>query len=404
MRVNESAAPHPHSAVRIATRRSQTRNLRVLLELGSCDMRIGAVNDALDLARLGTPLGTHFTFCGVLDDALREAVRPLGVRCIRGRSRMLSKFSLPLYVLSVVAWMCRLAWQRPDVVHLNYVSYAPSLACAAWLCGIPVVARAGHHCLDPDRGANWIAAYLANCRAQADALLRSPVRDAVEIVGDLFRPERLDQPPVRDLPACRPDTVRLLFLGQLVPRKGLAVLVEALSRVSAPADLMLVGGNWNDAGHAQDIRALVAHYGLQDRVHLENHREDAGALLRHADVFVLPSFEEARPRSIIEATRLGVPVIASATGGIPSLIEDGVNGVLVPPGDVEALAGAIEALAADSALRRRLAENARVRAERECRPEDTAKRYVAVYARLAARALPAAAEWRTDAGQDASSV
>ena len=167
---------------------------------------------------------------------------------------------------------------------------------------------------------------------------------------------------------------------------------------------MLVGGNWDDPGHALDVRASIARLGLQDRVHLENHREDAGALLRHADVFVLPSFEEARPRSIIEATRLGVPVIASDTGGIPSLIEHGVNGLLVPPGAVGALAAAIDTLAADSGLRRRLAEDARLRAERECRPEDTAKRYLAVYARLAERAVPAAGVWRAAPGRDASSV
>lgn len=378
--------------------------IRVLLELGSADLRIGAVNDALDLARLGTPLGARFTFCGVLSDDLKTAARPFGVRFINGASRRISKYSLPLYILNVAAWMLRFLWLRPHVVHLNYVGYAPSLACAAWLCGIPVVARAGHHCLERNRGASWIAAYLANCRAQADALLRSPAADRVEIVGDLFRPERLACPAVRELPACRPGAMRLLFLGQLVPRKGLAVLVEALSRVTAYVDVMLVGGNWDEPGHAQDVRASIARLELQDRVHLENHREDAGALLRHADVFVLPSFEEARPRSIIEATRLGVPVIASDTGGIPSLIEHGVNGLLVPPGDVGALAAAIDTLAGDSGLRHRLAEDARLRAERECRPEDTARRYLAVYARLAERAVPAAGDWRAAPGRDASSI
>jgi glycosyltransferase involved in cell wall biosynthesis len=392
MRVSESVTCAPQSAI------------RVWMELGSGDLRIGAVNDALDLARLGAPLGAHFTFCGVLNDALKNAARPFGVRFIDARSRTLSKYSLPLYALSVAAWMLRLLWKRPHVVHLNYVGYAPSLACAAWLCGIPVVARAGHHYVERNRGAGWTAAYLANCRAQAEPLLRSSLADRVEIVGDLFRPERLEHPAARDLPACRPGAVRLLFLGQLVPRKGLAVLVEALSRVQAHADLMLVGGNWNDPGHAQDIRALITRLGVQDRVHLENHREDAGALLRHADVFVLPSFEEARPRSIIEATRLGVPVIASATGGIPSLIEDGVNGLLVPPGDAEALAGAIEALAGNPGLRRRLAEHARVRAERECRPEETAARYLAVYARVTERTVPASRGWRSAAGRDASSL
>ncbi len=357
--------------------------LRVLVELGSADLRMGAVNDALDLARLATPLGARFTFCGALGEELMERARPAGVRFIHRRSRTLSKYSFPLYAWSVIAWIVRLVWERPHVVHLNYVGYAPSLACAAWLCGIPVVARAGSHYLAPNRGANWVAAYLANCRAQAADLLRSPLASRVRVVGDLFRPERLDLPATRDLPSCRPGAVRILFLGQLVPRKGLAVLVAAFARVRPRADLLLVGGNWDDEGYPREIRALVDRLGLQDRVHFENHREDAGALLRQADVFVLPSFEEARPRSIIEATLLGVPVVASETGGIPSLIDDGVTGMLVPPGDVDALADAIEMLVEDAALRRRLAFQARARAARECRPEETARRYLAAYAELA---------------------
>ena len=359
-------------------------DIRVLLELGSADLRIGAVNDALDLARLARPLGARFTFCGALSEDLAAAAREVGVRLIRGRSRPISKYSLPLYVLSVIGWMLRLAWLRPHVVHLNYVGYAPSLACAAWLSGIPVVSRAGQHHLAPNRGANWIDTYVANCQAQAERLLRSPVADRVVVVGDLFRPERLNGAAVAPLPISRPGAVRVLFLGQLVPRKGLTVLVDAFARVRAHADLLLVGGNWSEEDYPREVRALVSSLGLEDRVHFENHRSDAGALLQSADVFVLPSFEEARPRSIIEAASLGVPVVASATGGIPSLIDDGVNGLLVPPGDAERLAMAIDRLASNPGLRRRLGEQARTRVERECRPEETARRYVAVYARLMA--------------------
>jgi glycosyltransferase involved in cell wall biosynthesis len=357
-------------------------DLRVLLELGSADLRIGAVNDALDLARLATPLGARFTFCGVLSDELVSAAGEAGVRFIHRRSRSISRYSLPLYAWSVLGWLLRLAWEQPHVVHLNYVGYAPSLACAAWLCGIPVVARAGHHHLARNRGTNWIAAYLANCEAQAETLLRSAVADRVVIVGDLFRPERLCGSAVRPLPASRPGALRVLFLGQLVPRKGLTVLVEAFARVRAHADLLLVGGNWSDAGYPRQVRELVSSLGMDERVRFENHRGDAGALLKSADLFVLPSFEEARPRSIIEAAWLGVPVVASATGGIPSLIDDGVNGALVPPGDVDGLATAIDRLAASPALRRSLGEQARARVDRECRPGETARRYLALYARL----------------------
>jgi glycosyltransferase involved in cell wall biosynthesis len=297
----------------------------------------------------------------------------------------------------------RLLWMRPHVVHLNYVGYGPSLACAAWLCGIPVVARAGRYYVARSRGSAWIAAYLANCDAQAADLLRSPLADRVVVVGDLLRPERLDIPAIRDIPPCRPGALRILFLGQLVQRKGIAVLVEAFARVRAHADLLLVGGDWNQPGYPQQIGDLIHRLALGDRVRLENHREDAGALLLSSDIFVLPSYEEARPRTIIEASLLGVPVIASATGGIPSMVEDGVTGLLVPPGDVDALAKAIESLAANENLRRQFAENARARAERDCRPEETARRYLAVYRHLARRPHPQPGELQLVFGRDGHS-
>ena len=87
------------------------------------------------------------------------------------------------------------------------------------------------------------------------------------------------------------------------------------------------------------------------------------AALAHADLLVLPSVYEELGTVLLEAMQAGLPVVASRTGGIPDVIEDGANGMLVPSGDPEALARAIDRLLADRDLARRLSEEAQERAK-----------------------------------------
>ncbi|HKB12335.1 MAG TPA: glycosyltransferase family 4 protein, partial [Vicinamibacterales bacterium] len=226
-------------------------------------------------------------------------------------------------------------------------------------------------------------AYAANCRAHADALLDSPLADRVTVTGDLFRADRLrsTRQPVRPLPPKRDGIVRLLFLGQLVERKGLHVLIAAFAKACAGAELLLVGGDWKASGYPQGLQAMARDADLDAHIHFENHRNDIGALLETADIFVLPSLSEARPRSVIEAMSAGVPVIASATGGLPSLVTHERTGLLVPPGEVDHLASALNRLIQSAAVRKRLGDAGRESVEQQCRPERTAREYVALYRR-----------------------
>jgi hypothetical protein len=363
---------------------SATRPLRVAVELNNVDLRIGAVNDALDLAELASPAGVEFLLCGPLNGAFQAEAARRGIATHHAVSRTFSRRELPLYALDVCRWIARLKAWRTDVVHLNYPGYGPSLACAAWMSGVPVVSRVGPFI--PDNLANrWVKAHVANCDAHAASLLDSALRDRVVVTGDLFRADRVRQTmkPERALPARRDGLARIVFLGQLVERKGLDVLIEAFARLQAPAELLLAGGDWSASGYPEQLRTLAHTRGVADRIHFENHRQDVGAVLSTADIFVLPSRSDARPRSIIEAMSLGKPVVASEVGGIPSLVLHERTGLLVPAEDAGALAAALRRLVESPDLRARLGAGGGQHAQQACRPDLTALEYVRLYRRLA---------------------
>ena len=246
------------------------------------------------------------------------------------------------------------------------------------------MARAGGPVIPDNLSNRWVAAYAANCRAHAADLLDSPFAPRVVITGDLFRPDRVRSTivPERALPPRRTGVARLVFLGQLVERKGLHVLVEAFARLQGAAELLIVGGDWGAPGYPQRLKAMARDAGVASSIHFENHRQDVGAVLSTADVFVLPSFSEARPRSIIEAMSLGVPVVASDVGGIPSLVAHEETGLLVPAGNPDALAAALDRLIQSPDLCHRLGVTGRQRVEEDCHPDRTACEYVRLYRRL----------------------
>jgi glycosyltransferase involved in cell wall biosynthesis len=353
-----------------------SNELHVLMELWSSDLRIGAVNDAIDLAALARPLGVRFTFAGPLDEQFAAAAAKHGAVVLRASSRMFSRRGFPLYVLDVARWLERLARYRPDVVHLNYSGYGPSLACAARMCGIPIAGRASGAFIESNPSNRWVDTLLANCAPQAGELLASPLAPRVVVTGDLFRPARISGIDRRPIGRRAP---RILFLGQLVERKGLHVLVEAFVRMVVDAELWIVGGDWNVGEYPARIRRAIDSLGIATRVTLLNHRDNVAELLQQADIFVLPSLSEARPRSILEAMLAELPVVASDVGGIPTVVDHETTGLLVPPAEAAALADALDRLAASEATRIQLGKAGRHYVEQECRLERTARKYVDIY-------------------------
>jgi glycosyltransferase involved in cell wall biosynthesis len=141
--------------------------------------------------------------------------------------------------------------------------------------------------------------------------------------------------------------------------KGHCDLIDAFRRIAATfpqAHLVLVGEGQPMAGQLQ---AQVEALGLAHRVHFTGRRDDIGNVLTAFDVFALPTLREALGTVFIEAAAMGVPVIGTDVGGVPETMQAGVTGLLVPPGDPAALAGALESLLADPALRRRMGDAGR---------------------------------------------
>ncbi len=172
--------------------------------------------------------------------------------------------------------------------------------------------------------------------------------------------------------------------SRLLYDKGVAEFVEAARAVRAHRpDAVFVLAGERDAGNRESVveRDLAAWRESGDAV-LPGHVGDVPHLLAVSDVVALPSYHEGVPRALIEAAAMGRAVVATDIPGSAAVVDDGVNGTLVPPRNAGALAAAIDALLDDAELRERYGDAGRRKAEREFDERVVAARYVAEYARL----------------------
>lgn len=168
------------------------------------------------------------------------------------------------------------------------------------------------------------------------------------------------------------DDVVAVIVARITSVKGHDLLLRALARLAPqhPRLKVLVVGE----GPLREERAALAEeLGVTDRVVFAGLRRDVPHLLAGADLGVLPSKHEGVPMSVIEQMAAGLPVVASAVGGLPDIVGDGEEGFLVPPGDLDALTRRLGDLVADADKRRSFGTLARQRAERDYSIETTAR-------------------------------
>jgi len=247
-------------------------------------------------------------------------------------------------------------WCREHAIAVVHTTHLPSNIFglpAAAMARVP--ARIGNRReITPDKSATELtlqrAAYtcahriVANCQAAADRLTRVEHVPAAKVSvipnGIAIEADTIEQ---------RPNSPRrVVVVANLRPEKGHDVLLQAAATVIRrfpDATFDLVGGGPERA----HLEALAGRLGLQHAVRFAGHCEDVAARLASADICVHPSRSEAFPNAVLEAMAAGLPVIASGVGGVLELIRDGDTGLIVPPGDSDALSRSIVGLMSDSA-------------------------------------------------------
>ncbi|MCL6640199.1 MAG: glycosyltransferase family 4 protein [Candidatus Rokubacteria bacterium] len=204
--------------------------------------------------------------------------------------------------------------------------------------------------------------HLARGIGRREQFVAVPSGVPIEVLAALA-PGRAAARAALALPA---DAFVVTGVGRLVRVKGFDVLLASLPRLVAAVPQALVV-LVSDGPERRALAEQAAALGVADRVRFAGPVGEPGRLAGHlaaADVCVAPSRNEGMGRALVEAMALGVPVVASAVGGIPAVVGDDEVGRLVPPDDAPALAAALVALAEDPARRAKLGEAARVRARR----------------------------------------
>jgi glycosyltransferase involved in cell wall biosynthesis len=223
-------------------------------------------------------------------------------------------------------------------------------------------------------------------------IVPSSKTDVLEIgsnMGSLLR--LVPNTTLRDRLGLSADHLVFGYVGRLVPIKDLPTLVAAFAHVSAAvpeARLVLVG----DGEMRSAIERLVADRGLSDRVHFTGWIRDVASVYGAVDVAVLASINEGTPLVLLEAMAAGRPVIATSVGGVEDIVESGRTGVLVPSGDVQALAKAMIGLARAPERRSQMGERARTAMSERFGRDRLVDEMVELYERaLTTRRVPAGA-------------
>lgn len=299
---------------------------------------------------------------------------------------------------------------RPDIVHTRNLPVV-DLGLIARLALVPRLIHSEHGLdvieLSGTRRYVWlrrllrpiVSRYIALGRDLKDWLVREAgVRpDAVEVIYNgvdvgRFRPADTDEKATlleRFPHGFRDDGAVIVgTVGRMAALKRPLHLVEAIGHVMADRPdvgsrlrLALIG----DGEQRAAVEAAVKRLGLEDQVWISGFRDDVAELMRCLDIFVLPSLREGLSNTLLEAMATGLPVVATAVGGTPELVDDGVSGRLVSAEQSEEMAGALAELVDDAALRGHMGRQARHHACTRFSIAEMVHHYDSVYASVAGR-------------------
>jgi len=293
------------------------------------------------------------------------------------------------YIREITRIRAALLAEPPDILHTH--GYRPDLLHGWWARRAGIATVTTLHGFSMMGGVSSLLerlqrrvvggfdAVVAVSSPISDALVELGVpRERVHVVPNAWTPpvSRADRSELEDVLGPKRNEKRMGWVGRLYPIKGCDVFLDALARLEAEGWHACVIG---DGPERRALEARADELGLADRIRFTGAIPDAARLFAGLDLFVLSSRSEGTPMVLLEAMGAGVPVVASAVGGVPDVLRPPAEGWLVPPEDPAALAAAIEEALRDEGLRTRVAEAGRARVHHEFDQDVWAERHDAVY-------------------------
>jgi glycosyltransferase involved in cell wall biosynthesis len=364
---------------------SSSRPAGVLLVVDSLEVG-GAERHVVDLASALHRKGYRVEVACSIADGLSKPLEEAGVP-VRPQTRRLVKRRVSLAYARGIRKLLKEG--RFDLVHAHIYASAVAAAIATRGTGLPLVVTEHTEASWQNRWSRMSSRWTYRQARQIIAVSTSIERRLIErdgvppervtLISNAVIPASGDPVDLADtLPEGWSERPLVGVVARLQPEKGVATFLKAaarVSKVSQEARFLVVG----DGPLREELLELVGRLGLRERVCFLGYRADARALTGLLDVLVVPSLTEGSPLIVLEAMAAGVPVVASAVGGIPDQVRHDEEGVLVPPDDPDALAGALGSLLEDPARARRLGEAGRRRTENEFSHDALVRRIEAVY-------------------------
>jgi glycosyltransferase involved in cell wall biosynthesis len=303
--------------------------------------------------------------------------RPVGRYLARGGFDILHMMSPSAYITGILAnGFCKRRALLMSRVSLNFYQRTSRL--------LGFLERLFHRRLDLAIGNSQAILNELRSEGMPDRKLQL-VHNGIDVPS--FVDAMLDREHARDRLAVSQSSLVFTSVANLYPYKGHEDLLEALHLLQdrLPADWTLLASGRDVDGNLSKLRALADRYGLDKHVRFLGERQDIPVVLSTSDIHVSASHYEGFPNNILEAMCAGLPIVATAVGGVPEQVADGVTGLLVPPRSPAALAAALHDLSWDSARRAAMGRAARDRVTIEFSTDRCVAAFERIYGQLADR-------------------
>jgi glycosyltransferase involved in cell wall biosynthesis len=326
----------------------------------------------------------------------------------------IEKIGIPVSVLSekrhnsfalFMKIVAQLKLQRPDILHTHKYKDNILGVGAAAVVGVPAVVRVVHGMTEPFRGIaymkmmgyEFVDRLITSAKVNKVVAVSSNIETALKKLYGACKVVQIhnginlekvrasqDRERVRKQLGIRPDDYAIGTVGRLTPVKGHEMLLRAAGSLmkKIPSIKVLIVG---DGPLMPELKQLTRELDMETKVIFAGERYDIYDLVKCMDIFALPSLHEGIPMSLLEAMALRRAVVASRVGGIPEVVDHGVNGLLVAPGNVAELAQELERIASDRSFAIKLGQAGAARVEAEFSATVMAKRTARLYASLVAQ-------------------